>query len=116
MVIAVGIGARLVSLLRNVDFTADHRMHARGPGSVIELDRAEQVAVIGHGHGRHLLLDRDLHQLVDLAGPVEQGVIRVAMQMDERHDDTFRGGGTLSFCHRGRTQGMAGTGFVVLTG
>ena len=74
----------LVALLRNVDFAADHRMHAVALGGVVELDRAEQVAVIGHGDGRHLLLDRGLHELVDVAGPIEQRIIGVAMQVDER--------------------------------
>src|SRR5579871_1119026 len=61
---------------------------------------AEQVPVVGHGDGRHLLLDGDLHQLIDIAGPVEQRIIGVAMQMDERrHDGTFRGGGTTLFWH-----------------
>ena len=50
---------------------------------VIELDRAEQIAVIGHGDGGHLLLDGDLHELVDIAGAVEQRIVGVAMQMDE---------------------------------
>ena len=31
-------------------------------GGVVELDRAEQIAVIGHGDRGHLLLDHDLHQ------------------------------------------------------
>ena len=81
-----------MSLLRDVDLAADHGMDAAGLGGVIELDGAEQVAVIGHGDRRHLLFDRDLHQLVDIAGAVEQGIVGVAMKMNERHDDTFRGG------------------------
>ena len=60
-------------------------MHARGLGGVIELDRAEEIAVIGHGDGGHLLLDHDLHQLVDIAGAVEQRIIGVAVQVDEGH-------------------------------
>ena len=52
-------------------------------GVVVELDRAEKIAVIGHGDGGHLLLDHQIHQLADFAGAVEQRVIGVAMQMDE---------------------------------
>ena len=37
VVVAVGIGARLVALLRNVHLAADHRMDAVGLGGVIEL-------------------------------------------------------------------------------
>ena len=32
-------------------------------GVVVELDRAEEVAVIGHGDGGHFLLDDEIHQL-----------------------------------------------------
>ena len=52
-------------------------------GVVVKLDRAEQVAVIGHGDGGHLLLDDEVHQLGDFAGSVEQRIIGVAVQMDE---------------------------------
>ncbi len=87
-------------LLRDVDFATDDRVDVVGLGSVIEFDRAEQISMVGHGDGRHLLLYRDLHQLIDIAGSVEQRIIGVAMQMDERHDETFRGGGTTLFLHK----------------
>jgi hypothetical protein len=40
--------------------------------------------MVGHGDRRHLLLDDYIHQLPDLAGPIEQGVIGMAVKMDER--------------------------------
>ena len=52
-----------MALLRDVDFAADHRMDALGLGGVVELHRAEQIAVIGHGDRRHLLLGDQIHQL-----------------------------------------------------
>ncbi len=79
VVVAVGIGAGLVSLLGYIDLTADDGVNAFRVGGVIELDRTEQVAVIGHGHGRHPLLLDNRHQLGNLAGPVEQGVVGVAV-------------------------------------
>ena len=87
VVVAVGIAARLVALLRNVHLAADHRMDALRLGGVVELHRAEEIAVIGHGHRGHLLLDHDLHQLVDIAGAVEQRIVGMAMQMDEGHSE-----------------------------
>ena len=74
--------------LRNVDFTADD-----GPDALlfcfgIEFDRAEQVAVIGHGDGRHFLLSHHVHQLPNLAGAIEERVVGVAMEVyegDVRH-------------------------------
>jgi hypothetical protein len=59
----------------------------------MELHRAEKIAVIGHGHSRHLLFDRDLHQLIDIAGPIEQGVIDMTVEIDEK---------TLAYARRGR--------------
>ena len=85
VVIAVGIGAGLVALLRDVDFAADDGMDALRFGGVVELDGAEEIAMVGHGDGGHLLLGDDVHQLVDFAGAVEQGVVGVAVQVNERH-------------------------------
>jgi hypothetical protein len=35
--------------------------------------------------GRHLLLDGELHQLIDIARPIQQRIVGVAMQVDEGH-------------------------------
>jgi len=59
-------------------------MDALGFGGVIELDGAEEVAVVGHGDSGHLLFGDDIHQLADLAGAVEKRIVGVAMQVDER--------------------------------
>src|SRR5579862_796891 len=73
-----------MALLRDVYLAADHRMDAPRLGVVVELHRAEQIAVIGHSHGGHLLLDRQIHQLRNFASAVEQRIIGVAMQMNKR--------------------------------
>ena len=88
MVVAIRIAAAGEALLRDVHFAADHRMHALGFGAVVKLHRAEKISVIGHRHGGHLLLDDEIHQLTDLAGAVEQRIIGMAMQMDERRRRT----------------------------
>ena len=85
MVVAILIGARLVALLRNIDLAADHGMNASRLAGVIEFHRPKEIAVIGHCHGRHFLLGDDLHQLGDCAGPIQQRIIRVAMQVNEGH-------------------------------
>src|ERR1035438_3557876 len=91
MVVAVRGAARLVPLLGYIDLAANHRMDAGVLRGVIEFDRAEEVAMIGHGDGGHFLLDHDLHQLVDIAGAIEERIVGMAMQMDEGHgsDDSF---------------------------
>ncbi len=84
-VVVGAVGARLVPLARDIHLAADDGMHAGLPGGVIEFHRAEEVAVIGHGHRRHLLLDGELHQLIDIARPIQQRIVGVAMQVDEGH-------------------------------
>ena len=83
VVVAVGIALDGLALLRDVHFAADHRMDALLLGLVVELHRAEQIAVVGHGDGGHLLLLHLLHQLRDFAGSIEQRVVGVAMQMNK---------------------------------
>ena len=68
---------------RDVGLAAEDRLHARGARLLVELRRAEQVAVVGHA-------DRALPQLLhlreerrELDRAVEQRVLRVQVQMDE---------------------------------
>jgi hypothetical protein len=84
VVVAIGVALNVVTLLRDVYFAADYGMNAVLARLIIELDRSEQVAVVGHGDRRHLLLLRDFHQLRNFAGAVEQRVIGMAMKMNER--------------------------------
>jgi hypothetical protein len=58
---------------------------------------AEEIAVIRHGDRRHLLLDRDLHQLVDIAGSVEHRMVGVAVQVTKDIDGVRSRGGVLPF-------------------
>ena len=54
------------------------------------MHRAENIAVIGHGHSRHAKLFGAMTELFDVAGAVEHGVVGMKMQVDElRH---FRSG------------------------
>ena len=82
MVVAVAGGAGLV-VGGDVDFAADDGVNAFGFGGIVELDGAEEVSVIGHADGGHLLFGADLHELVDFAGSVEQGVVGVVVEMNE---------------------------------
>ena len=57
------------------------------PGSfafLIELQRPVQIAVVGERQGVHAQLFGPFDQLVDRAGPVQQAVMAVAMQMNKR--------------------------------
>jgi hypothetical protein len=39
--------------------------------------------VVRHGDRGHILLRDDIHQLVDFAGAVEQGIVGVVVKMNE---------------------------------
>ena len=84
VVVPVRVRAALVPLLRDVHLAADDRLHPLLPRGVIELHRAEQVAMVGQRHGRHPLLGHRIHQLVDPARAIQQRVVRVAVQVNKR--------------------------------
>jgi hypothetical protein len=52
-----------------------------------EVHGAEDVAVVGHGHGRHPQFFDSLAEFLDVTGAVEHGVVGMQVQVDElRHE------------------------------
>jgi hypothetical protein len=45
--------------------------------------RAEDVAMIGHGHGRHTHFFGPLAEFLNVAGAVEHGVVSMKMKVNE---------------------------------
>ena len=84
VVVAVGVGADLEPLLGDVDFAADDRVDAFFAGGMVELHGSEQVAVAGERHRGHAQRGHLAHELWNGAGPVQQRIIGVAMQVDKR--------------------------------
>ena len=84
VVVPVRIGAGLVTLLGDVHLTANHGMNAFFVGFVIELNCAKEIAMVGHGDSWHALLLGDGHQLLDIAGAIQQRVIGMAVKVNER--------------------------------
>ncbi len=76
---------------REVELAADDRLDAGRLPPGVELDRAEEVAVVGHGDRRHLQLDRPLEEGVELVRPVEEAVLGVEVEVDERVECRHRG-------------------------
>ena len=70
-------------VLDDVDLAADDRPDARLAREAVELDRAGHGAVVGERDGGHLQLGGPLDQLADAARPVEDRVLRVAVEVDE---------------------------------
>ena len=77
-------------VVRDVHLAADDRLDARLAGLTMELDRAGQRAVVGERDRRHLEPRRLLDESRDPARPVEDRVLGVDVQVDERR----RGGAT----------------------
>ena len=82
VLVAVTLGA-MIFRLADVEFAAEDGLDALFLGGVEEMDRAEDVAVVGHGDG--LLADFvDMgDEFVYVTGSVEEGVIGVEMEMGE---------------------------------
>jgi hypothetical protein len=71
---------------------------------LVELDRAEHVAMIGEGHGAHPLGLGARHQVLDLERAIEQRVLRVDVEVDELGSH----GGRTSPCHTALTRRRKG--------
>jgi hypothetical protein len=84
-VIGLGLRAALLEAasLRHVDLAAEDRLESALTGMVVEHDRREHVAVLGHRQRRHLQLDRFVQELVDAAGAVEQRELGMKVKVDE---------------------------------
>ncbi len=81
MRVALLLGAPVVG---DVDLAADHRLDARPLGGLEELHRPGHRAVVGERDGRHLELGGPLDEVRDPAGAVEDRVLGVDVEVDER--------------------------------
>ena len=68
----------------DVSFIADDRVDVFGPTSVVELERPVQVAVVRQRQCVHAMVNGSLYQLGNRACSVEQAVVAVAVQVNER--------------------------------
>ena len=68
---------------RDIGFDSHDRDHSAGLGLAQELDRPEHVAMVGQRNRRHPQRLDPLDQVRDLARPVQQAVMAVAMKMHE---------------------------------
>ena len=70
---------------REVGLEPENRPQRARPGLGVELPRPVQVAVIGDGEGVHAQRVDPVEQLRNPVGAVEEGVLAVRVEMDERH-------------------------------
>ena len=70
----------------DVGLAAEDRLHPVGLGLLVEVEGAEQVAVVGHRDRLHAALEHLGEQVVQPNRAVEKAILRVQMQMGEiRH-------------------------------
>ncbi len=68
---------------RHISLVTDDRIDAGRGAFFVKLDGPVEVAVVRQGQGVHALLLGPGHQFGNAAGPVEQAVMAMAMQMHE---------------------------------
>src|SRR6185295_58548 len=68
---------------RDVELRAEDGLHARLHAGRIEIDAAEEVAVVGERERGEAQLRGALNELLEARGAVEQAVLRVDVQVDE---------------------------------
>ena len=79
----------VVVVLRDVDLAAEDGLDVRVLlGHVAEVLDAVHVAVVRDGEARHAELLRAPEELLDVAHPVEDGVLGVDVKVYEGHDST----------------------------
>src|SRR5208282_1279498 len=69
--------------LADIELAADDGLDAILVCCVYKMHRTENISVVRHGHGGHAEFSDSLAKLFDVAGAVEQRVIRVQMQVNE---------------------------------
>ena len=86
---AVGLAIAAITG-RHIGLDAQDGFHACGACRLVELHRRMQVAVIGHRHRIHAERLHPRNQRIDLVATIEQAVLAVQMQVDERGVGNFR--------------------------
>ena len=88
------VGLVETGIRRQVQFRADDGLDFALQRFFIKIDRAQDRAVIGQGHGRHLEGEGFFQQVVDFQGRIEQAVFRMQVQVDETlHSHSMVAGG-----------------------
>ena len=69
----------------DIDLAADDGLDPGGLGGLVEVHRAVHDPVVGDGHGGLAQVLHPLHQVGDAAGPVQEAVFRVYVEVDKGH-------------------------------
>ena len=83
-VVALGTAIGVVVVVHEVRLEAEDRLDPRRPAGLVVLDGAVHDPVVGEAQRGHAELRRPGGHLLDLAGPVEQRVLAVDVEVDDR--------------------------------
>ena len=78
-------------VFNHIKFAPDNGFDALLGSFGYELKNPEHIAVIGDGHGRHIVGFSLVNQLLNIGLPIEQGVLGMAMEVRELHTTRFIG-------------------------
>ena len=98
VVAARGLGAIGALAAGEIRLASDDRLDPGGDGLLVELDRAEHVAMVGDRQRLHPGGLRMLDQRGELVGSVKQAVLRMDVQMGKTHRGTSRPKGRRARC------------------
>ena len=90
--------AREAGPLGDIDLDADDRLDTGFPGLLEKFYRPVHVAVIGQRQRLHSHFFRFVHEPVDFRQTVQQGIVRVGVEMDEFRHGFLRPHYKLKFC------------------
>src|SRR5260370_24220989 len=74
--------AVMAAALSNVDFAADDGLDVALAGFIEEIGGGEEIAMVGDGHGGHLLAGPVIQKLGGFAGPRAPARTRVQRKLD----------------------------------
>jgi hypothetical protein len=81
----------VAAALGHVHFAADDGFHSARFRGVVKRFRREEISVVSDRYGRHLAARCFVDNLFEVAGSIEQTVIRVQMQVNK--SGSFHAGG-----------------------
>ena len=67
----------------NIQFAADDRLDSILIRMLVEIDRSVEIAMIGHGHGRHLIFLCLSEKIIETNGSVQQAILGMNVKMNE---------------------------------
>ena len=87
MVVSVSVGRRaldvVVFLLTDIKLAPHNGLDPHLVRRIHKMNSPKNIAMVGHGNGRHSQLVHTMDQLVHIAGAIEHGIVGMEVEMNE---------------------------------